>query len=119
MHSLLEKHEGTPMKDHTISEEGIAAQKHVDKDHHEAVDGGHESRLLTKNQISDMAFGIRELAKKLAQLRIKLNVKNVFILTKAHDESLIENTRDATEWLLGNNQSYKVFVLISPFSEPG
>ena len=99
------------MKDHTISEEGIAAQKHVDKNHHKAIDGCHESRLLTKNQISDMAFGIRELAKKLAQLRIKLNVQNVFILTKAHDESLLENTRQATEWLLAKNSSYKVFVL--------
>ena len=55
-----------------------------------------------------MAFGIRELAKKLAQIRVKLNVQNIFILTKAHDESLIADTRETTEWLLTKNKGYRV-----------
>ena len=54
-----------------------------------------------------MAFGIRELAKKLAHIRLKLHVKNVFVLTKAHDEDLIKYTRDLSIWLL-KNDSYNV-----------
>ena len=61
-----------------------------------------ESRLLTKKQLSDMALGIRELSKKLGHIRLHLNVKNVFLLTKAHDEELISKTRDLACWLLNN-----------------
>jgi hypothetical protein len=111
VHSLLQKHEGIPVKDHTITEEAITEEQCIDKVAHDSQHALHESRLLTKNQISDMAFGIRELAKKLGQLRIKLNVHNVFILTKAHDDSLIADTREVAEWLLTKNSNYKVFVV--------
>lgn len=67
-----------------------------------------QSRLLTKKQISDMAFGIRELAKKLAHIRIKMNVRNVFILAKAHDETLIGKTREVAEWLLQQDVNYRM-----------
>lgn len=67
-----------------------------------------QSRLLTKRQISDMAFGIRELAKKLAHIRIKMNVRNVFILAKAHDETLIGKTREVAEWLLQQDVNYRM-----------
>ncbi|KAB2581377.1 Inorganic polyphosphate/ATP-NAD kinase predicted [Lasiodiplodia theobromae] len=69
-----------------------------------------QSRLLTKKQISDMAFGIRELAKKLAHIRIKMNVRNVFILAKAHDETLIGKTREVAEWLLQQDVNYRIYV---------
>jgi len=73
-----------------------------DKNTSYSLDGKHhtQSRLLTKKQLSDMAFGIRELSKKLGHIRLLLKVRNVFILTKAHDQKLIANTRDLTEWLL-------------------
>lgn len=80
-----------------------AADKNPDEQH-DAV----QSRLLTKKQISDMAFGIRELAKKLAHIRLRMSVKNVFVLAKAHDESLISNTREVAEWLLKQSENYKV-----------
>lgn len=57
-----------------------------------------------------MAFGIRELSKKLAQIRIRLHVRNIFILAKAHDETLIKHTRETTDWLLTKNENYKVYV---------
>jgi NAD+ kinase len=65
-------------------------------------DGGQEtqSRLLTKKQLSDMAYGIREMSKKLGRIRLLLDVRNVFLLTKKHDQTLIKKTRDVTEWLL-------------------
>lgn len=58
-----------------------------------------------------MAFGIRELSKRLGHIRLKLKVKNVFLLTKAHDVHLIENTRIMSEWLLDQKDvNYTVWV---------
>lgn len=47
-----------------------------------------------------MAFSIRELSKRLGQYRLKLKVHNIFLLTKAHDPTLIKLTRQVAEWLL-------------------
>ncbi|KAI9736589.1 MAG: hypothetical protein M1818_006100 [Claussenomyces sp. TS43310] len=70
------------------------------------------SRLLTKRQLSDMAWGVRELSKRLGSIRLKLKVKHVFLLTKAHDESLIHNTREVAKWLLSGERDtqYTVYV---------
>ncbi|KAF5877754.1 putative atp-nad kinase protein [Botrytis fragariae] len=74
--------------------------------------GATHSRLLTKKQLSDMAWGVRELSKRLGSIRLKLKVRTVFILTKVHDESLIANTREVTRWLLSPERQvrYTVFV---------
>ena len=73
-----------------------------------------QSRLLTKKQLSDMAFGIRELSKKLGRIRLMLKVRNVFLLTKAHDQKLIKYTRDVAHWLLkqkdAEGKQYTVWV---------
>ncbi|KAI9718052.1 MAG: hypothetical protein M1812_004310 [Candelaria pacifica] len=70
------------------------------------------SRLLTKRQLSDMAWGVRELSKRLGGIRLKLRVRTVFILTKAHDETLIGHTREVTRWLLSHDREtrYTVYV---------
>jgi len=84
-------------------------------------DGGTEtpthSRLLTKRQLSDMAWGVRELSKTLGTLRLKLRVKTVFLLTKAHDETLIGYTREVAAWLLNKERDvpYIVYVIILSF----
>lgn len=59
-----------------------------------------------------MAFSIRELSKRLGRFRLKLNVKNVFLLTKAHDKTLMKYTREVTEWLLSSQSGgpYTVYV---------
>lgn len=108
VHSLLEKHEGLPVQDHSRSYEGLAQERRVDKDPNAQADDTHHSRLLTKSEISDMALGIRELSKKLSQIRLKLHVRNIFILGKAHDEGLIKNGRETTDWLLSKDPNYKV-----------
>lgn len=59
-----------------------------------------QSRLLTKGELSNMAFGIRELSKKLSRVRLLLDVRQIHILTKAHDQKLIAHTRHVAEWLL-------------------
>lgn len=112
MHSLLEKHDGTIVNDRDMSYEGLAQERRIDKDPHGRAEQSHHSRLLTKKQISDMAFGIRELSKKLAQIRLKLHVRNVFILAKAHDETLISHTREVTDWLLTMDSKHKVYGTI-------
>lgn len=110
VHELLERHDGVPTQSHDQSYEGLAQERLMDKDPHSHAEATQHSRLLTKKQISDMAFGIRELSKKLAQIRLKLHVKNIFILGKAHDESLIKNTRETVDWLLTKDPKYNVYV---------
>jgi len=70
------------------------------------------SRLLTKRQLSDMAWGVRELSKRLGSIKLKLKVKSVFLLTKAHDESLIGNTRDVVKWLLSPERDVRYTVYV-------
>ena len=70
------------------------------------------SRLLTKRQLSDMTWGVRELSKKLGSLRLKLKVKSVFLLTKVHDEELIGKTRELCEWLLSKERDAPYIVYV-------
>jgi NAD+ kinase len=100
------------MEDHDASYEGLAQERRMDKDPHSHAEQTQHSRLLTKKQISDMAFGIRELSKKLAQIRLKLHVRNIFILGKAHDETLIKYSREAADWLLTREAGYTVYVIL-------
>ncbi|QIW94691.1 hypothetical protein AMS68_000209 [Peltaster fructicola] len=84
------------------------------KQHDGELEHHTHSRLLTKKQLSDMALNIRELSKKLGHIRLLLKVRNVFLLTKAHDKKLIRYTRDVSEWLLkqknSDGQQYTVWV---------
>lgn len=71
-----------------------------------------QSRHLTKRQLSDMAWNVRKLSKKLGSIRLKLTVKTVFLVTKAHDESLISLTRRVTQWLLSKERDTQYVVYI-------
>ena len=66
-----------------------------------------------------MALGVRELSKRLGSVRLKLRVKTVFLLTKAHDEELIGYTRNMAEWLLSKDRTtpYIVYVNREGWSE--
>jgi NAD+ kinase len=68
------------------------------------------SRLLTKKQLSDMVHGARELSRRLGNVRLKLQVRRIFLLTKAHDEELIAYTREVTRWLLSDERETKYTV---------
>ena len=70
------------------------------------------SRMLTKKQLSDMAWGVREISKRLGSVKMRLKVQDVFLLTKAHDQSLIGNTREVAKWLLSPDRRvrYRVWV---------
>lgn len=70
------------------------------------------TRLLTKRQLSDMTLGVRELSKRLGSIRLRLQVKTIFILTKTHDETLIENTRAVARWLLSDERQVRYTVYV-------
>jgi NAD+ kinase len=71
-----------------------------------------ESRHLTKRQLSDMAWNVRKLSKKLGSIKLKLTVKNVFVVSKAQDESLVSLTRKVTRWLLSKDRDYMYVVYV-------
>jgi NAD+ kinase len=95
VHSLLNNHQANGVKKPSNPE---------DEELHRHV----QSRLLSKKQLSDMAFSIRELGKRLSHIKLKLKVHNIFILGKAHDESVVLYTRELTIWLLEANKAHKV-----------
>ncbi|KAL2830044.1 ATP-NAD kinase-like domain-containing protein [Aspergillus cavernicola] len=71
-----------------------------------------ESRHLTKKQLSDMAWNVRNLSKKLDNIRIRLNVKTVFLVTKAGDESVVSSTREVTRWLLSKDRGTQYVLYV-------
>ncbi|MCJ1224294.1 hypothetical protein MMC12_000939 [Toensbergia leucococca] len=102
VHQLLES-QGKGRKAKAKSREAILENQKSDKVSDGNVPTTH-SRLLSKKQLSDMAWGVRELSKRLGSIRLKLKVKTVFLLTKAHDETLIEYTREVAKWLLSSDR---------------
>lgn len=70
------------------------------------------SRMLTKKQLSDMAWGVRELSRRLSSMRIRFRVKTIFLLTKIYDQDLIPKTRELTKWLLHNERDVQYVVYV-------
>ncbi|RKK87625.1 hypothetical protein BFJ69_g377 [Fusarium oxysporum] len=70
------------------------------------------SRLLTKQQLSDMAWGVRELSRRLSSMRLRFKVKSIFILTKIYDQDLIPKTRELVKWLLQHNHEVAYIVYV-------
>lgn len=83
----------------------------LDSSHHKN-DADYQSRMLTKKQLSDMAWGVRELSRRLSSMRMRIRVKNIFLLTKIYDQELIPKTRELTRWLLDKERDtqYTVYV---------
>ncbi|KAL6721813.1 hypothetical protein ACLMJK_000918 [Lecanora helva] len=112
VHSLLEKQRKSRRpRDRNLQHvnEDTKADKGLGDNYDAAAT---HSRLLTKRQLSEMALGVRELSKKLGSVRLKLKVKTVFLLTKAHDEGLIGYTREVVEWLLSKDRAVPYIVYV-------
>lgn len=77
-------------------------------DQHELL----HSRLLTKKQLSDMAWGVRELSRRLGSMRLKFRVRNIFILTKLYDRDLVPKTRELVRWLLDKERDVRYTVYL-------
>lgn len=89
----------------------VASKEQMQIQHGHDINAVH-SRLLTKKQLSDMAWGVRELSKRLGSIRLKLKVKTVFLLTKVYDEGLIQNTREIVKWLLSPDREVRYTVYV-------
>lgn len=111
VHSLLEKQQKSRHRKGS-NLQGVNEDTKTDKAAGASGDNAMHSRLLTKRQLSDMALGVRELSKKLGSVRLKLRVKTVFLLTKAHDEDLIGYTREVVEWLLSKDRATPYIVYV-------
>ncbi|KAK4192886.1 ATP-NAD kinase-like domain-containing protein [Podospora australis] len=70
------------------------------------------SRLLTKKQLSEMAWGVRELSRRLGSVRLKFKVKTIFLLTKIYDVELIAKTKELTRWLLDKERDVRYTVYV-------
>ncbi|KAF3770794.1 ATP-NAD kinase [Cryphonectria parasitica EP155] len=70
------------------------------------------SRLLTKKQLSEMAWGVRELSRRLGSMRLKFRVRNIFILTKIYDRDLVPKTRELVRWLLDKDRDVRYTVYL-------
>ncbi|KAF7298278.1 NAD+ kinase [Mycena chlorophos] len=57
------------------------------------------SSSLTK-QLADTAVGVREMSKQLGRARVRSNIQNVLIITKARDNRLIKLTRELALYLM-------------------
>lgn len=71
-----------------------------------------QSRLLTKKQLSDMAWGVRELSRRLSSIRLKPRVRSLFILTKIYDGDLVPRTREVVRWLLSPERERRFTVYV-------
>ncbi|RAL14622.1 putative NAD+ kinase [Aspergillus homomorphus CBS 101889] len=71
-----------------------------------------QSRHLTKKQLSDMAWNVRKLSKKLDSVNLRLTVKTVFLVTKAGDQSVIGSTREVARWLLSKERDTPYIVYV-------
>ena len=70
------------------------------------------SRLLTKKQLSEMAWGVRELSRRLGSVRLKFKIKTIFVLTKPYDQELVPKTRALIRWLLDKERDVRYTVYI-------
>lgn len=81
-------------------------------DRHSVSDNAPNSRLLTKKQLSEMAWGVRELSRRLGSMRLKFRVKNIFLLTKIYDPELVSKTRELCRWLLDRHRDVRYTVYV-------
>lgn len=74
-----------------------------------------DDEWLSHSRLVQTATGVREVSKQLQRRPIKRAVKNVMIVTKARDNSLVYLTRELAEWLLstpryGSDLGVNVYV---------
>ncbi|KAJ5887792.1 NAD(+) kinase [Penicillium taxi] len=70
---------------------------------------------LSHSRLVQTATGVREVSKQLQRRPIKRAVRNVMIVTKARDNSLVHLTREVADWLLstpryGSDVGVNVYV---------
>lgn len=97
--------------EHEWAKQISKAKADMDKNNAEEESGLH-SRLLSKKQLSEMAWGVRELSRRLGSMRLKFRVRNIFILTKIYDRDLVPKTRELVRWLLDKDRDVRYTVYL-------
>lgn len=74
-----------------------------------------DDEWLSHSRLLQTATGVREVSKQLQRRPIKRAVRNVMIVTKARDNSLVHLTRELADWLLstpryGSDLGVNVYV---------
>ncbi|KAF9887698.1 NAD(+) kinase [Aspergillus nanangensis] len=74
-----------------------------------------DDEWLSHSRLVQTATGVREVSKQLQRRPIKRAVRNVMIVTKARDNTLVPLTRELAEWLLstpryGSDLGVNVYV---------
>jgi len=83
---------------------------------HPGSDGDdHDAASFSHSRLVQTACSVREVSKQLQRRPINMTVRNVMIVTKARDNSLVHLTRDLAEWLLttpryGSDAGVNVYV---------
>ncbi|KAK0225725.1 ATP-NAD kinase-like domain-containing protein [Armillaria fumosa] len=93
-HSL--QRNGINGSDHQISPPSSASSSVISSSNDESDDYG---ASLTK-QLAETAVGVREMSKQLGRARVRSNIQNVLIITKARDNRLIKLTRELALYLM-------------------
>ncbi|KAJ7627588.1 NAD+ kinase [Mycena polygramma] len=80
----------------------------------DSPDVGESSESLTK-QLAETAVGVREMSKQLGRARVRSNIQNVLIITKAKDNRLVKLTRKLALYLMhkprrGQSRGLVVYV---------
>ncbi|KAJ7502780.1 ATP-NAD kinase-like domain-containing protein [Mycena galericulata] len=67
-----------------------------------AIDSPDEDEFSTSltKQLAETAVGVREMSKQLGRARVRSNIQNVLIITKARDNRLIQLTRELALYLM-------------------
>ena len=107
-----EHHRNTPcfVHQHLKDEQALQAAHSKPAEGITRHEEGLHSRLLTKTQLAGMTLGVRELSKQLGSIRLKLKVKTIFLLVKAHDDSLMALSRELVDWLLSHERDTPYLV---------
>lgn len=59
-----------------------------------------------------MAWGVRELSRRLGSIRLKFKARSIFLLTKVYDRELIPKTRLVAKWLLSKARDVRYTVYV-------
>lgn len=91
-----------------LDQDGYQAEGKIDRPSDSLI----RSRNLSETQLSDVAWNVRTLSRKLRRLRLRLTVRHVVLVAKVKDRTVIEHTREVAEWLLSMKRDvpYVVYV---------
>uniref|UniRef100_A0A060T1W5 ARAD1A03190p n=1 Tax=Blastobotrys adeninivorans TaxID=409370 RepID=A0A060T1W5_BLAAD len=61
--------------------------------------------ISSKDELTNIAMSVRDMAKNLSNLKVKIDIRSVLIVSKMYDHRLIPVTRDLALWLLTNQSN--------------